>query len=208
MVESKNNLFIFNTLGEMFPDAQCELDFNNPFELLVSVVLSSQTTDKRVNIVTKDLFKKYPNSYYLSQAKYEDVYNIIISLGLAKMKTKNIILLSKQLEEEYGGKVPDTMEELIKLAGVGRKTANVVMAVGFNKNAIAVDTHVKRVSQRLALTKNNDVRLIEEDLQREFSEDKWGLVHHRLLFFGRYFCKAIKPNCENCPFIKICKKEK
>ena len=200
--------YIYEELGKMFPDAMCELDYNNPFELIVAVTLSAQTTDKRVNIVTKDLFKKYPSALELMNAEYDDVKEIIKSIGLTNSKTKNIINLSKELVTRYNGIVPQTMEDLITLPGVGRKTASVVLAVAYNIPAIAVDTHVSRVSNRLGLSKSNDVLKIENDLKNIYDEDQWVLVHHRLLFFGRYFCKAKNPLCDNCKFKEFCTKDK
>lgn len=199
--------YIYEELGKMFPDAMCELDYNNPFELIVAVTLSAQTTDKRVNIVTKDLFKKYPSALELMNAEYDDVKEIIKSIGLTSTKTKNIINLSKELVTRYNGIVPKTMEELVTLPGVGRKTASVVLAVAYNIPAIAVDTHVSRVSNRLGLSKSNDVLKIENDLKNIYDEDQWVLVHHRLLFFGRYFCKAKNPLCEECKFKEFCMKD-
>lgn len=200
--------YIYDELGYMFPDAMCELDFNNPFELIVAVTLSAQTTDKRVNIVTKELFKKYPRPEDLMNAEYEDVKEIIKSIGLAQTKAKNIINLSKDLVNNYNGIVPNVMEELVKLPGVGRKTASVVLSVGYNIPAIAVDTHVSRVSNRLGLSKSEDVLKIENDLKNIYDIDKWVLVHHRLLFFGRYFCKAKNPMCSECKFKEFCLKDK
>lgn len=207
-MEKLNKDLIFEELGKMFPDAQCELDFRNPFELIVAVTLSAQTTDKRVNIVTKELFEKYNSPEALMNADYQDVMEIIKSIGLAKTKANNIINLSKMLVEKYNGIVPKTMEELILLPGVGRKTASVVMSVGYDLPAIAVDTHVSRVSNRLNLSNSSDVIQIEKDLKNLYEEDKWGLVHHRLLFFGRYFCKAKNPMCDECKFKDICVKDK
>ncbi len=195
---------ILNTIKEMFPNASCELVYNNLYELLISVVLSAQTTDKRVNIVTKELFTKYPNAIELSKAKYEDVYDIIKPLGLAQGKTKNIIKLAKELLEKYNGKVPNTRENLQSLSGVGRKTANAVLMEGFKIPAIAVDTHVSRVSNRLGLSNSEDVKVIEEDLMKLYLKEDWYFVHHGLLFFGRYFCLAKKPNCEKCKLKDLC----
>ena len=157
---------ILNTVKEMFPNASCELNYNNHFELLVAVVLSAQTTDKRVNFVTKELFEKYKDPLSLANANYNDVYNLISSLGLTKMKTNNIINLSKVLVNNYNSIVPSTKEELIKLPGVGDKTANAVLMEGFNIPAIAVDTHVSRVSQRLGLSTSSDVKVIENGVKR------------------------------------------
>ena len=198
---------ILNTITEMFPEASCELDYNNLYELIVAVVLSAQTTDKRVNIVTKELFSKYKTVYELSNAKYEDVLNIIKSLGLAKTKTKNIIDLAKALVEKHNGEIPNTREKLESLPGVGRKTCNVMLMEGFKIPSIAVDTHVSRVSQRLGLSKSDNVRIIENDLMKTYPEDKWYNVHHGFLFFGRYFCLAINPKCDKCPLIDLCLKK-
>ena len=148
---------ILQTVKEMFPNASCELNYNNHYELLIAVVLSAQTTDKRVNEVTVELFKKYPTAKDLSNANYNDVYNIISVLGLAKAKTNNIINLSKQLIEKYNNIVPNNREQLQSLPGVGRKTANAVLMEGFRIPAIAVDTHVSRVSNRLGLSNSDDV---------------------------------------------------
>ena len=199
---------ILNTVKEMFPNASCELNYNNHFELLVAVVLSAQTTDKRVNLVTKELFKKYKDPISLANANYNDVYNIISSLGLTKMKTNNIINLSKVLVNNYNSIVPNTKEELIKLPGVGDKTANAVLMEGFNIPAIAVDTHVSRVSQRLGLSTSSDVKTIEKDLINQYDEKDFYFVHHGLLFFGRYHCLAKNPKCSECKLKDICNYQK
>lgn len=205
MDKSSNILYL---IKEMFPNASCELNYNNLYELLIAVSLSAQTTDKRVNLVTKILFKKYPNPVDLSTAKYDDVYNIIQSLGLAKSKTNNIIKLSKILVDEYNSIVPDTREELQKLPGVGRKTANAVLMEGFRIPAIAVDTHVSRVSKRLGLSKSDDVKVIEKDLMNLYDEKEYYYVHHGLLFFGRYHCTSQNPKCENCKLKQYCNYQK
>ena len=198
---------ILATLIEMYPDAKCELEHKNAFELLIAVSLSAQTTDKRVNIVTKELFQKYKDPYMLKDAKYEDVYEIIKSLGLAKVKANNIINLSASLVKDFDGKVPSTRDELCSLVGVGRKTANVVLSVWFKENALAVDTHVARVSKRLGFTINDDPLKIEKDLMELFEQNSWYKLHHVLIFFGRYFCKAVNPMCTSCPFKNICKEK-
>ncbi len=203
----KNKAYeILNQLKILFPDAKCELDYTNAYELLIAVCLSAQTTDKRVNIVTKDLFKKYQDAYALASANYDDVYEIIKSLGLAKTKTKNIIALSQKLVEIYKGKVPSTREELCILPGVGRKTANVVLSVYYHIPALAVDTHVSRCANRLGLSMQEDVLKIEKDLCALFNEEDYYTVHHCLIFFGRYICKSIKPECDKCCFKEICQK--
>ena len=197
---------IINELRLLIPDPKCELNFTNNFELICAVMLSAQTTDKRVNIITPTLFSKYPDSKSLMNAEYEDVLEIIKSLGLAKNKAQNLIALSKVIEEQYGGSVPNTLEELIKLPGVGRKTASVVLALGFGIPAFPVDTHVHRVAYRLGYSKHNDdVIKTEEKLKRYVPKDQWIEVHHLLLLFGRYSCKSINPNCNDCKLIKYCK---
>ena len=204
-MEKREAKYILDVLKQEYPNAKCELNFNNNFELLIAVCLSAQTTDKRVNIVTKELFEKYDDPYKLKDANYEDVKEIIKSLGLSSTKARNIIEISQKLVDDFKGKVPSTREELMLLPGVGRKTSNVVLSVGFNIPAIAVDTHVKRVSNRLGLSDSEDVLKIEEDLMKLFDEDDYYQVHHCLIFFGRYYCKAKNPDCNNCILKDKCK---
>ncbi|MBP5408263.1 MAG: endonuclease III [Bacilli bacterium] len=204
-MEKSEAKYILDTLKKEYPEAKCELEYRNNFELLIAVSLSAQTTDKRVNVVTKDLFKKYDDPYKLKDADYEEVKEIIKSLGLSSSKARNIIDISKKLVEDYKGKVPSTREELMLLPGVGRKTSNVVLSVGFDIPAIAVDTHVKRVSNRLGLSESDDVLKIEEDLMKLFDEKDYYSVHHSLIFFGRYLCKAKNPDCNNCILKDKCK---
>ena len=201
---------IYHILAEMFPNACCELVYNNVFELLVSTVLAAQATDKSVNLVTGELFSKYPTAFELSNANIDDVKQIIKSIGLASTKAKNIINLSKKLVNDHNGNVPKNFDYLITLDGVGRKTANVVLAEGYNIPRIAVDTHVLRVSNRLGLATSDNPLVVEKSLMEIYPEDIWGDLHLKLLFFGRYFCKAKNPECENgvnCPFKNICKKD-
>ena len=201
----KNSTYIIKQLDNLYPDAHCELNHRNDFELLVAVVLSAQTTDERVNSVTPSLFKKYPDAYKLSKAKLSDVEKIIKPIGLYHNKAINIIKLSKSLVDNFEGKVPDNREDLESLPGVGRKTANVILNNCFDEPAFAVDTHVSRVSKRLGIAdENDDVGTIEEKLMNYFPRDKWGKLHHQFIFFGRYKCKAIKPDCTDCPMKKIC----
>lgn len=209
-METKEALDIFNKIRLIFPNPHCELNFNNPFELLVATILSAQATDKSVNLVTPILFSKYPNPYLLSAAKEEDVEEIIKSVGLGKSKSRNIINLSKILVEKYDGKVNPSYEILTTLPGVGRKTANVVLAEAFDIPRIGVDTHVKRVCLRLGLSSSDDLITIEEDLMKLYPKDLWKDVHLTLLFFGRYLCKSKNPDCDKCPFYKtnICKYRK
>lgn len=197
---------IIEQLRILIPDPKCELNFTNNFELICAVMLSAQTTDKRVNMITPTLFSKYPTSKDLMNADYNDVLDIIKSLGLAKTKSLNLISLSKTIEEKYNGMVPNTLDDLIKLPGVGRKTASVVLALGFEVPAFPVDTHVHRVSYRLGYSKkDDDVLKAEEKLKRFIPKREWIEVHHLLLLFGRYSCKSINPICDDCKLIKYCK---
>lgn len=202
--------FIYDTLRGIIDEPKSELNFNNNFELIIAVLLSAQCTDKRVNMITPKLFAKYGDCYKMAKAAVADVENIIKSCGFYHNKAKNIVALSKKLVDNFGGEVPDTMEELITLDGVGRKTANVVLAIAFDKPAIAVDTHVHRVSNRLGLSKSQDVYKIEKDLMKAFDMKDWAEVHHLILLFGRYYCKSQNPKCDGCKFYDICtyRKEK
>ncbi len=201
----KRNEEIMMRLEELFPDAKCELNHKNDFELLIAVVLSAQTTDERVNSVTPELFEKYPDAKTLSQAKPKDVETIIRPIGLYHNKALNIIALSKSLCERFDGIVPSERKDLGALPGVGRKTANVILSNCFDVPAFAVDTHVSRVSKRLGIAdESDDVKTIEEKLMNLFPEECWGKLHHQFIFFGRYKCKAAKPDCECCPFASFC----
>lgn len=197
---------IIDELKKIIKDPKCELDFSNNFELICAVMLSAQTTDKRVNMITPTLFSKYPDSKSLMNAEYNDVFKIIESLGLAKSKTSNLISLAKAIELNYKGIVPNSLEELIKLPGVGRKTASVVLALGFNIPAFPVDTHVHRVSYRLGYSKkDDDVLNAEIKLKKYIPKNDWINAHHLMLLFGRYHCKSINPNCVECNLKKYCK---
>ncbi len=198
--------FIYNELEKLFPYARCELIYHNEFELLIDVVLSAQTTDKAVNKVNSNLFKKYPDSYSLANAELEDIQHCIKSIGLYKNKAKHIKNLSIQLVEQFDGKVPNEYEKLILLDGVGRKTANVVLAELFNKATFGVDTHVQRIAIRLNIAEENDsVLTIEKKLCDFFPKEKWHRLHHLFIFFGRYKCHSKNPICHDCPFIYFCK---
>lgn len=200
-----NAKYIYEELEKLFPDARCELNYNNSFELLVDVVLSAQTTDKAVNRVNIELFKKYPDAFKMSDADEKDIAEIIKSIGLYKNKAHNLKKLSQQLVENYSGNVPEKFDDLISLAGVGRKTANVVMAQLYNYPAFAVDTHVDRVSKRLNIAdKNDSVIIVEKKLCSFFPKDLWHRLHHLLIFFGRYKCHSKNPQCDDCPFKNIC----
>lgn len=201
----KNSRLIIEGLDQLFPDAYCQLNHRNSFELLIAVVLSAQTTDERVNSVSDELFTLYGDAQKLADAEQEKVEKIIKPIGLYRMKAKNIIALAKELLERFDGIVPDRREDLESLPGVGRKTANVILSNCFNIPAFAVDTHVSRVSKRLKIAKeDDDVHQIEEKLMNCFPEELWGKLHHQFIFFGRYKCKARNPECEDCPFTKIC----
>ena len=202
----RNSDEILDKLEEMFPNAECELNHESTFQLLIAVILSAQTTDVSVNKVTPNLFSKYPDAFALANANLSDVENCIRNLGLYRNKAKNIIECAIQLVNEYNGEVPSTMKELTSLAGVGRKTANVVLSVAFSIPAIAVDTHVDRISKRLGLSKPQDNVLdVETKLNRKIKRERWNRAHHLFIFFGRYFCTAKNPKCIECPFIEICK---
>lgn len=194
---------ILNFLDELFPNARCELHYNTKFQLLIAIILSAQTTDLKVNKITPILFDKYKTIESLSNALVSDVVEILKPLGLARMKANNIISTAKIIHMNNDN-IPSVKEELVKLPGVGGKTANVYMAEGLGINAFAVDTHVKRVSNRLGISKSDDPNVIEKDLMKYFAEENWIKLHHQFIFFGRYFCKARNPKCEDCKLRKHC----
>ncbi|WP_195570847.1 endonuclease III [Paenibacillus sp. 1001270B_150601_E10] len=197
---------ILDTLGEMFPDAHCELHHSNPFELTIAVLLSAQCTDETVNKVTANLFQKYKRPEDYLAVPLEELEQDIRRIGLYRNKAKNIQKLCRIVIDQYGGEVPSKHEQLTELPGVGRKTANVVVSNAFGVPAIAVDTHVERVSKRLGLADEEDSVLeVEKKLMRKVPRDEWTLTHHRLIFFGRYHCKAQSPQCEICPLLDMCK---
>lgn len=195
---------ILTILSSMYPDARCELNYQSKFQLLISVVLSAQTTDLLVNKVTEVLFSQYPQMSDLANANVDEVKEIIKTIGLANTKARNIIALSQKLQKDGYQEVPSDYDYLITLPGVGRKTANVVLTEGFHIPRIAVDTHVLRVSNRLGFVTSNDPIVVEEKLMDLYPQEMWHRVHLQLLFFGRYFCKARNPQCEDCPFVAIC----
>ncbi len=207
-MEQKINKII-EYFEELFPNAFCELNYSNDYELLIAVMLSAQTTDVRVNSVTKVLFKKYPTLKSLSQANINDLMDILRSIGTFRRKAENIINISTRLINEQNGIVPNDRQFLESLNGVGRKTTNVVLSILYNEPVIAVDTHVKRVSIRLGLANENDnVYDIEKKLTKLFPQTKLNKIHHQMIFFGRYHCKARNPNCENCKLRDICNYKK
>ena len=198
---------IIEYLDELFPNPHCELNYNKDYELLIAVMLSAQTTDKRVNMVTDILFNKYDSLEKISEADVNDIKNIIKPIGTFNKKANNIISISKSLLKEKNGIVPNDRDYLESLDGVGRKTTNVVLSNIYNVPCIAVDTHVSRVSKRLGIAKNtDDVLIIEKKLNKYFPKDKLSRLHHQLVLFGRYYCKAKNPICENCKLKNICKK--
>lgn len=193
-------------MEEMFPDAHCELVHENPFELTIATLLSAQCTDVLVNKVTATLFKKYKTPEDYLAVPLEELEQDIRSIGLYRSKAKNIQKLCQRLLDEYNGIIPDSRDELVTLPGVGRKTANVVLSVAFGQPALAVDTHVERVTKRLGLCKWKDSVLeVENTVMRKTPKEKWSKTHHQLIFFGRYHCKAQNPNCSECPLFEICR---
>lgn len=198
---------IVNYLDSIIPNPKCELNYNKDYELLIATMLSAQTTDKRVNMITSVLFTKYPSLEALKSANEDDLIELVRPLGNYTKKALNIKKIAASLLEK-GGVVPNDREFLESLSGVGRKTTNVVLSNIFNVDCIAVDTHVERVSKRLGIADAKDnVRTVEDKLTRYFKDYDLGRLHHQLLLFGRYYCKAIKPNCDNCKLKDICKKD-
>ncbi|MDD4199990.1 MAG: endonuclease III [Eubacteriales bacterium] len=217
---------ILDILRDEYPDAGCALHFRNAYELIVCVVLSAQTTDVSVNRISEELFNRYPDPESLADASQDDVAEIIRTIGMYRTKSKNIIALAGALCEKHGGRVPENYDELVKLPGVGRKTANVVLAVGFGQQRIAVDTHVFRVSRRIGLAGNDakrkgsetkgagsakaagsaEVLATELELMNTLPEDRWTEAHHSILWHGRKCCTARNPKCDECVIKKHCRK--
>ena len=195
----------YRRLSATYPDAHCALDHEDPYQLLVATILSAQCTDKRVNMVTPDLFRSYPAAPALADANPDELEEAIRSTGFFRNKTKSLLGMARAAVERHGGSIPDTMEELTELPGVGRKTANVVLGNAFGKNiGIVVDTHVTRLSNRLGLTRETDAVKIEEDLMPLFPPEQWTMVSHLLIEHGRQICIARAPECEVCPLNDIC----
>lgn len=191
-------------LKALYPAPKCELNFSTAFELLVAVILSAQCTDARVNKVTEVLFKQYNTPVQFANLNQAVLEQIIYPCGFYHNKAKNIINCAKAIVENFGGEVPDNLQDLQKLAGVGRKTANVVYSLWFGGDAIAVDTHVFRVSNRLKIATGNTPEKVEQKLMKSFDKSEWSNLHYRLVLFGRYVCKAKKPECQNCGLKDIC----
>lgn len=198
---------IISYLDSLYPNAICELEYSKDYELLMAIVLSAQTTDKRVNKVTKVLFNKYKSLYELSEASVSDIALIIHEIGTYNKKSEYIKRIAQKLVSDNISVIPNDRNYIESLPGVGRKTANVFLSIIYNEPTIAVDTHVSRVSKRLGLVNKSDsVLLIEKKLMKKFPKEKWSSIHHQLVFFGRYKCKALKPECNNCKLKDICKK--
>ncbi|NPA54431.1 MAG: endonuclease III [Aquificae bacterium] len=199
---------LLERLKKHFPEPQTELEHKDLFQLLTSVVLSAQTTDKKVNEVSPKLFEKYPDPKKMSEAPLEDLYQILKPINYYRTKAERLKKISKILLDKHDGKIPDTIEELTKFPGIGRKTASVILVNGFGKPAIVVDTHVKRVSKRLGLTCHDDPEKIEQDLARFFSKENWAYISNALVLFGRYICTAKNPKCKECYLADICPYDK
>ena len=198
---------ILDYLDELYPDARCELNYNKDYELLIAIVLSAQTTDKRVNKVTKVLFEKYPSISELSKAPLNKIENIIREIGTYKRKSIYVHEITTKLNSDGYDYIPNDRRYIESLPGVGHKTANVFLSMIYDEPAIAVDTHVTRVSKRLRLVKEkSSVSEIEKTLMKKIPKSRWSKTHHQLVLFGRYICKAVKPECNNCKLKKMCKK--
>ena len=204
MLPNRDPLIIGEKLGLMFPDAHCELNYHNVYELSIAVILSAQTTDKAVNLVTPQLYNHYPNIESLAKANQSDVEPLISRIGLAKTKAKNIISFARCVVSQFEGVIPHTIDELVTLPGVGRKTANVIISEGFGLPGFAVDVHVTRVTNRLGLVNTLDPVKIEHQLKEMYPAELWHTMHHRFIFLGRNTCKAKKPLCEQCLLKPYC----
>ncbi|MEC2056688.1 endonuclease III [Peribacillus psychrosaccharolyticus] len=209
MLNKSQIRYCLDVMGEMFPDAHCELNHSNPFELVIAVALSAQCTDALVNRVTEHLFQKYKTPEDYLSVPLEELENDIRSIGLYRNKAKNIQKMCRMLIDEYDREVPRDRDEMTKLPGVGRKTANVVVSVAFGVPAIAVDTHVERISKRLGISRWKDsVTEVETVLMAKIPKEEWSAAHHRMIFFGRYHCKAQSPQCPVCPLLDLCREGK
>ena len=195
---------VLDILEKTYPDAECALHHKNVFQLIVAVALSAQTTDKSVNQVTPALFEKHPDAESLAAADVSEVSEYIKRIGMYKTKAKNIVGMARKLVSDYGGQVPEDYDALVSLPGVGRKTANVVLSVGFGQQRIAVDTHVFRVANRIGLVHEKDVLKTELSLMDRIPEERWSRTHHSLIFHGRQCCDARKPKCDDCPINTFC----
>ncbi|MBM7690141.1 endonuclease III [Enterococcus ureilyticus] len=209
MLSKEKTMEAIEIMYDMFPEAACELTHKSPFQLLIAVILSAQATDVSVNKATPALFAAYPTPEALAVAPIDDIIQKIKTIGLYRNKAKNIKACAVQLLDQFDGKVPETREELVSLPGVGRKTANVVMGDAFGEPAIAVDTHVERVSKRLRICKlEANVMEVEKTLMRKIPKELWVKTHHTMIFFGRYHCLARNPKCNICPLLYLCQEGK
>ena len=204
MLEKDKIKEVLNILEETYPEAECALHHKNVFQLIVAVALSAQTTDKSVNVVTPALFERYPDADSLSAADVEEVSEYIKRIGMYKTKARNIVGMAQKLVSDYDGQVPEDYDALVSLPGVGRKTANVVLSVGFGHQRIAVDTHVFRVANRIGLVHEKDVLKTELSLMERIPEERWSRTHHSLIYHGRQCCDARKPKCDDCPINMLC----
>jgi endonuclease-3 len=197
---------IVRILARLYPDAHCALHYENPFQLLIATILSAQCTDVRVNLVTPALFVRYPNARAFADADPGELETAIQSTGFFRNKARNIIACCRDIQEKHGGQVPNSMEELIQLPGVGRKTANVILGNAYGVPGITVDTHILRLSSRMGLTRNVDADKVEQDLMEIIPKKEWTMFSHRMIFHGRQVCGARKPNCECCLVAEVCPK--
>lgn len=200
----ERGLRVLGGLKELYPDARTELDFASPFQLLIATLLSAQATDVSVNLATPALFAAYPNAAAMARATAEEVEPYVKTIGLFRTKARNAVATARLLVEHHGGEVPGTLAELVTLPGVGRKTANVVLANAFGTPTIAVDTHVGRLARRLGFSKNTDPDKVEQDLAKTFPESEWVFLHHSLILHGRRVCTARKPDCAHCTLCQDC----
>jgi endonuclease-3 len=197
---------IVRQLAKMYPDARCALHFESPLELLIATILSAQCTDKRVNMVTPALFRRYPTAKAYASANARELEKMIASTGFFRNKTKSIMAACQNIVDEHGGEVPGTMEELVKLPGVGRKTANVLLGNAFGVPGLTVDTHMIRLNRRLGLTRHTDAVKIEHDLMKLIAQKEWTMYSHQIIHHGRLICQARKPACESCRLARLCPK--
>lgn len=207
MREKERKNFILDYFRQNVPVAESELDFRNPYQLIVAVILSAQCTDKRVNMHTPALFLRFPTPELLAQASFEEVYDLIKSISFPNNKARHLIGMAQMLVSDFGGEVPSEVEQLERLPGVGRKTANVVASIIYNKPVIAVDTHVFRVSHRLGFSAGKTPLEVEKDLNRLIPMEERAIAHHWLILHGRYICTARNPKCAGCPIREWCKWE-
>ena len=204
MLEKDKIKEVLDILEKTYPEAECALHHKNVFQLIVAVALSAQTADKSVNVVTPSLFERYPDAEALAAADVEEVSEYIKRIGMYKTKAKNIVGMAQKLVSDYDGQVPEDYDALVSLPGVGRKTANVVLSVGFGHQRIAVDTHVFRVANRIGLVHEKDVLKTELSLMERIPEERWSRTHHSLIYHGRQCCDARKPKCDDCPINMLC----